>query len=219
MTTATVEDKAVIIEEAKALTVQTLSARQRAADLWDAIRAFRKQEEANKETTCRPLKTAWDDAKVPFDSFIKECQGHETRLQGLMSAWDREQDRLARLEQERLQAITDKANARIEAKAEAKGVEPVFKVAPVVQAPPKSIETQAGTTQSRSVKKVYGVKTVNGENPTQWTAQYQSVAQLVKDFPGLFVLDQVKFNAMAKTGMLDGRADVECRDEYVYSQR
>lgn len=219
MTTATAEDRQVVIREASALAIQSPVTRQRAADLWDAIRAFRKQEEANKETVCRPLKTAWDDAKVPFDTFIKECQGHETRLQGLMSAWDREQDRLARAEQDRLQAIVDKKNEKILAKAEEKGIEPVLKVAPVVQAPPKSIETQAGTTQSRSTKKVYGIKTVNGENPTQWTAQHQSVAQLVKDFPGLFVLDNVKFNAMAKTGMLDGRTDVECREEYVYSQR
>mgnify|MGYP001592176653 CR=1 FL=1 len=215
MTTATVEDKAVIIEEAKALTVQTISARQRAADLWDAIRAFRKQEEANKETACRPLKTAWDDAKVPFDSFIKECQGHETRLQGLMSAWDREQDRLARIEQERLQAITDKANAKIEAKAEAKGVEPVLKVAPVVQAPPKSIETQAGTTQSRSTRKVYKIKSM--ACPVH--AGLPEMAQLLKDFPKLFEVNLVAFNKLGSTGMLDGHPCVTITEEYVYSQR
>lgn len=221
MTTATVEDvenRAVVIEAAKALTVQTLSARQRAADLWDAIRAFRKQAETHKETVCRPLKTAWDEAKVPFDAFVKECQGHEAALQQKMSAWDREQDRLARLEQERLQAITDKANAKIEAKAEAKGVDPVLKVAPVVQAPPKSIETQAGTTQSRSVKKVY---TVKGDiaNIVQFDASSPAVAQLLKDYPALFILDRVKFNALAKTGMLDNHVNVSIEETFVYSQR
>lgn len=89
-------DRAIVIDEAKTLTVSTVSARQRAADLWDAIRAFRKQEEAQKETVCRPLKTAWDDGEGAVRSFIKECQGYETRLQGLMSAWDREQDTQAR---------------------------------------------------------------------------------------------------------------------------
>jgi len=206
-----------MIEEAKALTVQTLSNRQRAADLWDAIRAFRKQAEAQKETVCRPLKTAWDDAKVPFDTFVKECQGHEATLQGKMSVWDREQERLARIEQARLQAIVDKANAKIEAKAEAKGVELVFKVAPVVQAPSRSIETQAGTTQSRSTKKVYQVK--GGGNDSTYDANHPAVAQLLKDYPALFVLDRVKFNALAKTGMLDNHPNVEMTEEYVYSQR
>ena len=193
-----------MIQEATALAVQTTSARQRAADLWDAIRAFRKQAEAQKEDVCRPLKTAWDDAKKPFDAFVKECQGHEATLQQKMAAWDREQDRIAREEQAKIQAKIDAANAKVIQKAEAKGVEPVLKVAPVVQAPPKSIETQAGTTQSRSVRKVYKPKALD---------------QLMKDFPQLFVLDMPKFNALAKTGMLDGRADVEIVEEYVYSQR
>jgi hypothetical protein len=186
MSTVLMEGAGQVIEEATALAVQTTGARQRAADLWDAIRAFRKQAEAQKEEVCRPLKTAWDDAKKPFDAFVKECQGHESALQAKMAAWDREQDRLAREEQAKDLA------------------EVTLKVAPIVQAPPKSIETQAGTTQSRSVRKVYKPK---------------STDQLMKDFPQLFVLDMPKFNALAKTGMLDGRADVEIAEEYVYSQR
>lgn len=205
MTTATLPaDKQAIMTEAKALTVQTISARQRAADLWDAIRAFRKQEEANKEAVCRPLKNAWDDAKMPFDAFIKDCQGYEARLQGLMSAWDREQERIAREEQRKIQEKIDAQNAKLIQKAEAKGIEPVLKVAPVVQAPPKSIETQAGTTQSRSTKKVYTPK---------------NLTTLMRDFPQVFELSTPKFNALAKTGMLDGRDDVEITEEYVYSQR
>ncbi len=203
------------IEAAKALTVSTVSARQKAADLWDAIRAFRKQAEAQKETVCRPLKTAWDNAKVPFDAFVKECQGYETLLQQKMSAWDREQERLAREEQAKIQAKIDAQNAKRIEKAEAKGIEPVLKVAPVVQAPPKSIETQAGTTQSRSVKKVYKVKTI----AAKVDASVPDVAQLLKDFPKLFVLDQVAFNALAKTGMLDDHPCVEITEDYVYSQR
>lgn len=190
--------------EAKALTVKTLEGRKMAADLWDAIRAFRKQAEAQKETVCRPLKTAWDEAKVPFDAFVKECQGHEATLQQKLSAWDREQDRLAKVEQDRLQAIADRANAKIVAKAEEKGIEPVLKVAPVVQTQARTIETQAGTKQTRTTKKVY--------TPT-------NLVTLMKDFPQLFSLDMPKFNALAKTGMLDGREDVSVEETFVYSQR
>lgn len=190
--------------EAKALTVKTIEGRKMAADLWDAIRAFRKQAEAQKETVCRPLKTAWDEAKVPFDAFVKECQGHEATLQQKMSAWDREQDRLAKVEQDRLQAIADRANAKIVAKAEEKGIEPVLKVAPVVQTQARTIETQAGTKQTRTTKKVY--------TPT-------NLVTLMKDFPQLFSLDMPKFNALAKTGMLDGREDVSVEETFVYSQR
>ena len=204
MTVATLPDVRPTIDEAKALTVQTVSARQRAADLWDAIRAFRKQAESQKEEVCRPLKTAWDQAKVPFDAFVKECQGYEAMLQQKMSAWDREQERLAREEQAKIQAKIDAQNAKRIEKAEAKGVDPVLKVAPVVQAPPKSIETQAGTTQSRSTKKVY---------------QPKNLATLMRDFPQLFDLSMPKFNALARTGILDGRDDVEITEEYVYSQR
>lgn len=209
-----------MIQEATALAVRNQSGRQRAADLWDAIRAFRKQAEGQKEEVCRPLKTAWDEAKVPFDAFIKECQGHESTLQRKMSEWDRAQEQLARAEQAKIQAKIDAENAKRIEKAEAKGIEPVLKVAPVVQAPPKSIETQAGTTQSRSVKKVYKIK--NGPlsaAPTGWDASSPAIAQLLKDYPALFVLDSVKFNALAKTGMLDGHPCVEMTEEYVYSQR
>lgn len=193
-----------LIEEATALAVRTSSERQRAADIWDALRAFRKQAEAQKEEVCRPLKTAWDNAKQPFDAFVKECQQHEAALQTKMSAWDREQERLAREEQAKLQAKIDAQNAKAVAKAEAKGVDPILKVAPVVQAAPKRIETQAGTTQTRTVKKVYRPK---------------DLASLMRDFPQLFDLNLPKFNALAKSGLLDHRADVEITEEYVYSQR
>lgn len=209
------DDAAVVVVEAQALTVLSQSARQRAADLWDAIRAFRKQAEGRKEEVCRPLKTAWDEAKVPFDSFIKECQGYESALQKKMGEWDREQERIAREEQAKLQAKIDAQNAKAIEKAEKKGVEPVLKVAPVVQAPPKSLETQAGTKQTRQVKKVYKVKSAS----IKPDASLPELAQLLKDFPKLFVLDQVAFNALAKTGMLDSHACVEITEEYVYSQR
>ena len=209
------ESANTMIQEATSLAVLNQSARKRAADLWDAIRAFRKQAETQKEEVCRPLKTAWDEAKVPFDSFIKECQGHESTLQKKMGEWDREQDRIAREEQAKVQAKIDAENAKRIAKAEAKGVEAVLKVAPVVQAPPKSIETQAGTKQTRQTKKVYKVKTA----AAKVDASLPEVASLLKDFPKLFVLDQVAFNALAKTGMLDGHANVEMAEEYIYSQR
>lgn len=205
-----------LIQQATALTVKIPADRQKAADLWDAIRAFRKQAEAQKEEIIRPLKTAWDDAKVPFDRFIKECQGHEATLTMKMQGWDREQDRLAKVEQARLQAITERANAKIEAKAEEKGIDPVFKVAPVVAVQPKSIETQAGTMQTRQTKKVYKIKGANG---ALLDASSPLVAELLTSFPALFVLDTVKFNALAKTGMLDGHPNVERTEEYVYSQR
>ena len=214
------DDAAPVITEAKGLTVQTISARQRAADLWDAIRAFRKQAETQKETVCRPLKTAWDDAKVPYDQFIKECQGHESTLQQKMSAWDREQERLAKIEQDRLQAIADRANAKIIEKAEAKGkdiADVVLKVAPVVQAPPKSIETQAGTTQSRQTKTTYGLKGI--ADNTELKASDVQIRELAGMFPGLFVLDWVAFRKAASTGMLDACSQVEKRETYVYSQR
>ena len=203
------------IVQVNGLVVKDVPGRKLAADLWDAIRAFRKQAEGQKEEVCRPLKTAWDSAKVPFDTFIKECQGHESTLQGKMSAWDREQDRIARVEQERLQAIVDKANAKIEAKAESKGIEPVLKVAPVVQVPPKSIETQAGTTQSRSMRKVYKIK----GGLLDVDASFPGVAELLKQYPQLFELNRTKFNKLAATGMLDNHPNVEITEEYVYSQR
>lgn len=217
MTTAVLEDRTTTIERAKSLTVKTASDRQLAADLWDAIRAFRKQEEANKEMACRPLKTAWDSAKVPYDRFVKECQGHETRLAGLMSAWDKEQKRIADAEQARLQAIVDRANAKIEAKAEAKGIEPVLKVAPVVQAPPKSIETQAGTVSTRSEKKVYGI--LNAADKEDLKANDPRIASLLTSFPSLFVFDWVAFRMVASTGMLDSNGQVVSRIDYIYTQR
>ncbi|MDR4470430.1 MAG: hypothetical protein MRJ68_19390 [Nitrospira sp.] len=195
------------IEQAKAVVIKSQSARQHAADLWDALRAFRKQADAQKEEVCRPLKTAWEDAKKPFDEFGKECKGHEDALSKKMGEWDREQDRLARIEQAKIQAKIDAQNAKAIQKAEEKGkdlAEVVLKAAPVVQAPPKSIETQAGTKQTRQTRKVYKPK---------------DLKSLMASFPDLFELSMPKFNALAKTGMLDGRADVEITEEYIYAQR
>lgn len=189
------------------LAVLTPTGRQRAADVWDALRAFRKQAEAQKEEVARPLKIAWEECKKPFDDFVKECKTHEDALQKKMSEWDREQDRITRERQAKIQAKIDAENAKKLAKAEEKGKdlsEVVLKVAPVVQAPPKSIETQAGTKQTRTVKKVYEPK---------------DLPSLMKAFPNLFDINMARFNAMAKTGMLDGREDVTVREEYVYSQR
>jgi hypothetical protein len=45
------------------------------------------------------------------------------------------------------------------------------------------------------------------------------VAQLLKDFPKLFELNLVAFNALGKTGLLDGHPCVTITEEYVYSQR
>lgn len=219
MTTATMEivDRAKpAFTQATALTVKTVAARKLATDLFDAIRAFRKQSDAQKEDVCRPLKQIWEDTKKPFDDFKKECEMHESALQQKMGEWDREQARLAREEQAKIQKKIDEQNAKIVAKAEAKGIEPVLKVAPVVQAPPKTVMTQAGTKQSRTEKTVYGIRDcldmqVRADNP--------KVADLLTKFPGLFELDWVAFRKMASTGMLDGIPCVEKRTEYVYSQR
>jgi hypothetical protein len=207
-------------EAVTALAVKTQSARQQAADLWDAIRAFRKQAEAQKEETCRPLKVAWEQGKAPFDAFVKECQGHEATLQQKMGAWDREQERIAREEQAKIQAKIDAENAKRIEKAEAKGVEPVLKVAPVVQAPPKSVETQAGTTQTRSVKKSYRLK---GVTDSEWNgvlrANHPRCAELLASNPGVFILSEPAFNKLAATGALDNLPYIEVREEYIYTQR
>ena len=206
-----------LITEATALTVQTVSSRQRAADLFDAIRSFRKQSEAQREEVVRPLKTAYDGAKKPFDEFEKECKGHEARLQTKMGEWDREQDRIATVEQQRLQALTDKANAKIALAAEKRGVEPAFKLPPVVAMAPKSIVTQAGTTSTRQVRIVYGIAGVAAEK--RLTPEDNEAKALFDKYPGLFVMDWVAFRKLAATGMLDSLGCVEKKEEYSYVQR
>lgn len=209
-----------MIEQAKSLTVKTVSARQLATEIWDALRAFRKQSETQKEEVCRPLKDEWEKAKQPFDAFKKECEKWEAELQKKMSVWDAEQDRLARIEQAKIQAKIDAENAKKIAKAEEKGKdlsEVVLKVAPVVQAPPKTVSTQAGTQQTRVEKTVYGIKgAVDNED---LTANDPRVKTLLADYPGLFRFDWVAFRKVASTGMLDQYQQVESRVEYSYAQR
>ena len=215
VTESVVDDTKALISRATAIKVSNPPTRQDAATLWSLIRTARKATEKEQDIVCGPLKTEYETKRQPYLDLRKECESWETRLQAAMSAFDREQDRLARIEQDRLQAIVDKQNAKIEAKAEAKGIEPVLKVAPVVQTPPKSIETEAGTTQSRSTKKVYKVK----GGLLDVDASFPGVAELLKQYPQLFVLDRVKFNKLAATGMLDNHPNVEMVEEYVYSQR
>lgn len=209
-----------MMEQAKTLTVSTVSARQLATELLDALKAFRKQNEALKEETCRPLKTAWDVAKSPFDSFEKECKTHQEALQRKMGAYDAEQDRIARAKQAKIQAKIDADNAKKIAKAQEKGKdisEVVLKVAPVVQVAPKTVTTSAGTTQSRVAKTVYGIKgAVDNED---LTARDPRIKALLVDYPDLFVFSWPAFREVASTGMLDQYTSVESRTEYVYLQR
>ena len=205
------------IEAAKALAVVSVSGRQQAADLWDAIRAFRKQAEAQKEEVCRPLKSAWDQSKVPFDTFVKECQGHEATLQRKMSDWDREQEQFARKVQAEIQAKIDAVNAKRIAKAEAKGIEPVLRVAPIVEGPAKSIETQAGTTQNRSSRTCFGIKNaVDNEDIRSNDPRIKDIMSLA---PHLCIFDWVAFRKMASTGFFDGHEQVTQRNEFIYTQR
>ncbi len=133
-----------------------------------------------------------------------------------MSTWDRERDRLARIEQDRLQAIVDKKNEKIVAKAEEKGIEPVLKVAPVVQAPERNITTQAGSVQNRVVRKVYGVRGV--EDGADLKSNDPRIKDIMSAFPALFVFDWVAFRKVASSGMLDQCPQVEQREEYTYRQ-
>ena len=206
-----------MMEQAKTLTVSTVSSRQLATDLFDAIRAFRKQEEELKEEVCRPLKDAWESKKVPFDEFIKACKTHESALQQKMSAYDTEQDRLARIEQAKIQAKIDADNKRKLEQAQAKGKdvsEVVLKVAPVVQSQPKTVTTQAGTQLTRVAKTVYGIRgAVENED---LTAKDPRVKALLEDFPNLFCFNWTAFRKVASTGMLNQYTQVEQRTEYDY---
>lgn len=206
-----------VLAQSHALVVTTASTRQQAANLWDALRAFRKQAETRKEEMCRPLKVAWEDAKKPFDAFIKECQGYEAALSRKMNDYDREQARRAAEEQAKLQAKIDAQNARLIEKAEAKGVEPVLKTVPIIEAPPKSIETQAGTIQSRREKIIYGLKGISDNEELR--ANDERMKGLHAAYPSLFVFDWVAFRKLAATGLLDEQPVVERRKEYVYAQR
>ena len=203
------DSKAVApLKQAQALVVNTKSARQMATDLWDAIRAFRKQAEEQKEKTIRPLKDAFDNAKKPYDSFIKECQHHESILQQKMTEYDLEQDRIIVAEQKKLQDKIDKQNAKIVAKAEAKGIVPVLKDTPVITSSKTSMETQAGTVQTRQVKLVYSVK-----------PSAKAFYILFNDYPELFSLNTAAFNKLAKTGVLDNHPSVKVEKTFVYVQR
>ena len=196
--------RALVSQASEAVSIRTAPTRQNAATLWSLIRTTRKAVEAEQDMVCGPLKATYEQTRAPYLEMRKECELWESRLQKAMGEWDREQGRLARIEQERLQAKVDAQNEKIIEKAEAKGIEPVLRVATVVQTPPRSIETAAGTTQTRSVKQVY--------TPT-------NLVSLMRDFPQIFVLDLPKFNALAKAGMLDGRDDVAITQEFIYSQR
>ncbi len=215
----TVLDRETFIK-AEQLVVRSSGTRQLATEIWDALRAFRKQAEAQKEEACRPLKDEWEKAKKPFDDFVKECKTHEAALQQKMGAYDAEQDRLARIEQAKIQAKIDAENAKKIAKAQEKGrdvSEVVLKVAPVVQAAPKTVATQAGTQQTRVAKTVYGIRgAVENED---LTAKDPRVKALLEDYPALFRFDWVAFRKVASTGMLDQYTNVESRQEYVYQQR
>lgn len=251
-----VESAKPVFAQVTALVVRDAASRQVATDLWDAVVAFHKQAEAQKEETCRPLKTTWENAKKPFDDFMKECLAVKARLDTVQGAWDREQKRLADMAQAEINAKVEAENrkrlaeaaeaqrkadeaARLLAekeaagtatkkdyaavtKAEAKAVEPVLQSAPVVEMQPKTRVTQAGSKQTSTPKKTYRPRGLTDEQrkvQIDLTAKNPVVAQLLADFPTLFVLSWPAFNKLAGTGVLDGRPDIEIGEEYQYGQR
>jgi len=208
-----------VVESAGELIIRNTTGRKEAGDIWDAIRGFRKQAEEQKEEVCRPFKSAWEETKKPFDDFMKECKEKEALLQRLMSDWDREQLRMQREEQALLQELADKENQRRRLDAEMMPEVPPapLVVVPIVPVKPKTVETIAGTKQTSTVKKIYAVKDAQGAERIH--AGLKFCAGLLKDFPNLFVLDQVAFNQLAKTGLLDGRDDVTITETIIYTQR
>lgn len=219
-TQSAVEETRSLIVKATAIKVENPPTRQDAATLWSLIRTARKAVETEQEEVCGPLKKDYEDKRAPYLELRKECESWEKRLQAAMSAWDREQDRLAREEQAKIQAKIDAENAKKLAKAEEKGKdlsEVVLKVAAVVQAPPKSIETQAGTVSTRVEKTVYGI--VNATDNEDLKANDPRISSLLDSFPALFAFDWVTFRKLASTGMLNGNKQVVSRTEYIYTQR
>lgn len=202
------------MEGARDLQVSTPLGRQVAADLWDAIRAFRKQAEAQKEEICRPLKAAYQAAKKPFDEFVAECAGHEATLAARMAEWDREQARLAAERQAAIQARIDAQNARAITKAEARGLEPVLKIAPVVPTPPRVLTTQAGTQQSRQTVRRWTIAGLTPEQLAKISAADTRLAALPREW---LLVNVAMVSVMVRAGLQP--ECVEVREDTVYVQR
>lgn len=211
----TVQDQAVVaFQKVNSLTVKTAPDRQAAADLWDAIRAFRKQEEERKKQDCDPLKAAWEAKKAPFDAFINECKTYEARLQIVMAQWDREQVRLALEQQESINKQVEAQNAKIQAKADAQGVQALLKVPREVDAPQRVIPTQAGMKQVRQTVKRWKIKDLLPEQIEDLHADHPLLTEMPRD---LLKVDVVLMNQLVKLGRQP--ACVEVYDDYQYSQR
>lgn len=189
----------LIIRAREIARITSADQRKLAADLWDALRGARKQAEAEKETVCRPLKQAWEQAKKPYDQYIRDCEDAERKLQSVMAAYDLELRRQAEEEQRKLAAKIEAQNQRRLEKAEARGeAPPPLKPIPIVPTPPKSIETQAGTTQTAVVSVEYGLPgRQDGDNVTA-----ADVPELARACPSLFRLHWPSFKAAAKAGII-----------------
>jgi hypothetical protein len=205
----------IILQVKELVRVTSADQRKLAADLWDALRGARKQAEAEKEQVCRPLKQAWESAKKPYDAYIKDCEDAERKLQSVMAAYDLEMRRQAEEEQRKLAAKIEAQNQRRLERAEAKGeVPPPLKPIPIVPPPPKSIETQAGTTQTAVVSVEYGLPgRQDGDNVTA-----ADVPELARACPSLFRLHWPSFKSAAKAGVIP-KGLYEERETISYRQR
>jgi len=206
--------KSDVMRLANSLVLAVPADRQRAADLFDAIRAMRKEAEKEKEERCRPLKTAWEDSKRQYDAFIKECEGNEAKLTSAMSAWDLEQERMRQIEQQKVQARIDAQNARAEVKAQEQGIEPVYKVAPIVQSQPKSITTQAGTVQTRVAHKVWHIGGLTNETIEKVAASDHRLVAIPRE---CLLVNVPMINAMVRVGLQPDCVSVT--EDFRYVQR
>lgn len=156
-----------LIDLAKALaTIDSAEKRKEAGDLHARFGAERRATEEQKENDAL-LKQATKrlaELREPYTLAIATLSQWETYVANRLAAYDREQIRISREQQQKALAQTAKKNDTIIAQANKTGAQPLLQATKIVATPPKTVHTEDGLSSSR--KTVY-VARIEGVGPDE----------------------------------------------------
>lgn len=173
-----------LLERAQGIEIVDEATDLEAAEFLSQVKTARKRWDELRHWFTDPLETQKKRIIAKFKTDDAPLEQAEKIVGGKHIAWVRQQQELARKEQERLRKLAEAKQARQAAKAEERGEEPppVVIPMPTVQAPPKTLHTASGAVRTRTI----------------WKHEVVDMAALPDEYK---IADEVKLGKVVRAGV------------------
>jgi len=142
-----------VLNVAQSIEIVDDNSLKQATDLVSWIAKVKKSIEEKRQFFVKPLNDQVKRINDMFKNYIKPLEQADTTVRGKILSYRQEQERKRREEEERLRKLAEEEQKRLEKQAAKKGIEapPPQIVVPTIQAAPKTIKSDLGATQVRTV--------------------------------------------------------------------